>query len=107
MHAAELTEKHIIGILYPQVGNDRARSAWMNPDTYEPTLRNTFLNSKRIWKKNCTGTSPCSMCVHKVSRKNIFFEACAKKAKNYVMKHYLEAPKFIFFAEVKQKDIFS
>ena len=47
------------------------------------------------------------MCVHKVSRKNNFFVACAKKTKNYVVKHYLEALKFVFFAETKQKDIFS
>ena len=58
-------------------------------------------------EKGCTDTSSCFMCVHKVSRKINFFVACAKKTKNYVVKRYLEALKFVFFAEAKQKDIFS
>ena len=58
-------------------------------------------------EKGGMGTSSCSMCVHKVSRKNNFFVACGKKPKNYVEEHYLEALKFVFFLETKQKDIFS
>lgn len=41
-------------------------SAWINPSTHEPTLKNIFLNAKNL-KKVCTGMSSFSMCVHEVS----------------------------------------
>ena len=41
------------------------------------------------------------VCI-KFHRKITFFVANAKKAKFYVVEHYLEALKFIFFAETKQ-----
>ena len=61
----------------------------------------------KISKKCCTGTSSCFMCVHKVLRKNNFFVVCAKNTKYCVVERYLEALKFVFFVETKQKDIFS
>ena len=73
----------------------------MNPGTYEPILENTFLNSKKIWKKNCMGTSPCFICVHKVSRRNNFFYGLCKKDKTLCRETLFSSTEICLFCRGK------
>ena len=45
------------------------RSAWMNPDTYEPTLENTFCNVKKFWKRVCVDIFIFYMCAESFTEK--------------------------------------
>ena len=57
-------------------------------------------------EKSCTVRLHVLCACIKFYGKITFFVTCAKKTKKYVIERYLEALKFVFFAETKQKDIF-
>ena len=95
---APVCENTTNGRLQRQIGN-----TWINLDTYGPIFKNTFLNAKKT-EKGCTDTSPCSMCVHKVSHeKDDFFCGLCKEDKKLCGGTLFRSTKICLFCGDKTK----